>query len=65
MTLIRAPNLETDLAEGHVSLDQQLFCLIHPAPNHILVGSQPGSVFEQARKMGRARLPHSGKRNQR
>jgi hypothetical protein len=60
VTLVRAPDLETDLAEGHVSRGQQLLCLLHPARGHVSVGRQPGRVLEQARKIGGARLRHSG-----
>ena len=53
VTLVRVPDLETDLAEGHVSRGQQLLCLLHPARGHVPVGRQPGRVLKQARKMGR------------
>src|SRR5918992_6065070 len=48
VTLVRAPDLETDLAQGHVSRGQQPFRLLHPAGDYVLVVRQPGSVLEQA-----------------
>ena len=64
VTLVGASDLETDLAEGHVSRGQQPLRPLHPARGHVSVGRQPGRALEQARKMGGARLRHSGELGQ-
>ena len=43
-TLIRAADLETDHAEGHVGVGQELLRAFHPAPEDVLVGRPPGGL---------------------
>ena len=64
VTVVRAPDLLSDVAEWHVGLDQQLLRLLHPARGHVLVGRLPGRLLEQARKVARAHLRHGGKLDQ-
>ena len=60
VTLVRAPHLGSDLAQGQVGLEQQPLRGRHPAGDHILVGRPPGGLLEPAGKVGRARLCHGG-----
>ena len=64
VTVVRAPDLRSDVDEWYVGLDQQPLRLLHPARNHVLVGRLPGGALEQARKVARARLRHGGKLDQ-
>ena len=64
VTLIRAPDLGTDVDEGQVGLGQQLLGARDPALAHVLVRRQPGGALEEARKVGRAHLRHSGELDQ-
>src|SRR2546428_7977832 len=64
VTVVRAPDLRSDVDEWYVGLDQQPLRLLHPARNHVLVGRLPGGALEQARKVAPARLRHSGKPRQ-
>ena len=64
VTLVRAPDLGTDVDEEHVGLGQQPLGVLDPGQTHVLMGSQPGGVLEQVRKMGGAHLRHGGERLQ-
>jgi len=60
VTLVRAPDLGADLVEEQRGLCQQLLRTLHPARGYVLVRRLPGRLLEHARKMGGARLRHSG-----
>ena len=64
VTLVCVADLGADLVEGQRGLRQQLLRTLHPARGHVLVRRLPGRLLEQARKVGRARLRHSGELDQ-
>jgi hypothetical protein len=64
VTLVRAPDLGADLVEEQRGLRQQVLRTLHPARGHVLVRRLSGRLLERARKMGGARLRHSGKLGQ-
>src|SRR5436853_2926137 len=64
VTLVRAPDLGADLVEEQRGLRQQVLRTLHSARGHVLMRRLPGRLLERARKMGGARLRHSGELGQ-